>query len=41
MVAKELEARGATVVAREVIEEKSPDVSVGHRIGRLVVEWQA
>jgi hypothetical protein len=41
MVAQELEARGATVVAREVIEDKSPDVSVGHRIGRLVVEWQA
>jgi hypothetical protein len=41
MVAQELEARGATVVARKVIEDKSPDVSVGHRIGRLVVEWQA
>ena len=40
-VAEELEARGATVVARKVIEDKSPDASVGHRIGRLVVEWQA
>jgi hypothetical protein len=41
MVAEELRARGATVVGREVIEDKSPDATVGHRIGRLVVEWQA
>jgi hypothetical protein len=41
LVATELEARGATVVAREVTQEESPDVTVGHRIGRLVVEWQA
>ena len=41
LVAQELEARGATVVARDVIEDRSPDVGVGHRIGRLVVEWQA
>ena len=31
---------GATVVSRTVTEHESPDVTTGHRIGRLVVEWQ-
>ena len=32
--------RGATVVSRTVTEHESPDVTTGHRTGRLVVEWQ-
>jgi SAM-dependent methyltransferase len=37
---EELEARGGTVVWRGTRTEKSPGTSTGHRIGRLVVEWQ-
>ena len=44
LVVKELQARGATVVHREVATddsaEQSPEVTTGHRTGRLVVEWQ-
>lgn len=36
VVVRELQARGATVLAREV----SPDNDKKHRTGRLVVEWQ-
>jgi hypothetical protein len=39
-VVDELEARGATVVSRTVTKHESPDVTTGHRTGRLVVEWQ-
>ena len=39
-VVDELEARGATVVSRTMTRQDSPDVSTGHRTGRLVVEWQ-
>jgi hypothetical protein len=40
LVIEELEARGATVVSHRSRREKSPDTQLGHRIGRLVVEWQ-
>jgi hypothetical protein len=44
LVVKELKDRGATVVHREVVTgdstEQSPEVTTGHRTGRLVVEWQ-
>jgi SAM-dependent methyltransferase len=42
-VADELRARGARVVAREKHVVESPDAEngTGHRIGRLVVEWQS
>jgi SAM-dependent methyltransferase len=44
LVVKELQARRATVVHREVAgddsAEQSPGVTAGHRTGRLVVEWQ-
>jgi hypothetical protein len=40
VVVRELKERGATVVAREVVDVESPGVPAGHRIGRLVVEWQ-
>jgi SAM-dependent methyltransferase len=36
----ELEGRGATIVSRRSSREQSPGSTVGHRIGRLVVEWQ-
>jgi hypothetical protein len=36
----ELRARGATVVSRTVTRDQSPGVTTGHRIGRMVVEWQ-
>jgi len=39
-VVAELEERGATVLSREVVREQSPDATVGHRTGRLVVAWQ-
>ena len=48
-VVDELEARGAVVVHRHRLrprrhlqkpKQESPDASPGHRIGRLVVEWQ-
>lgn len=39
-VVEELEGRGATIVLRRSRREQSPDSTVGHRIGRLVVEWQ-
>jgi hypothetical protein len=39
-VVDELEARGATVVSRGTTRQESPDVTTGHRTGRLVVEWQ-
>jgi hypothetical protein len=43
-VVKELKDRGTTVVHREVVTgdstEQSPEVTTGHRTGRLVVEWQ-
>ncbi len=38
-VVAELEARGATVLHRRHAHESGPDATVGHRIGRLVVEW--
>jgi SAM-dependent methyltransferase len=37
---EELEGRGATIVLRRSRREQSPGGTVGHRIGRLVVEWQ-
>jgi len=39
-VVEELEGRGATIVLRRSRREQSPESTVGHRIGRLVVEWQ-
>jgi len=39
-VVAELEARGATVVSRRQRRVSSPGSRAGHRIGRLVVEWQ-
>jgi SAM-dependent methyltransferase len=39
-VVAELESRGATVVTRRSRRVQSPGTTVGHRIGRLVVEWQ-
>ena len=39
-VVDELEARGATVVSRTMNRQDGPDVTTGHRSGRLVVEWQ-
>jgi hypothetical protein len=39
-VVDEIEARGGTVVRRGTRRELSPGTSTGHRIGRLVVEWQ-
>ncbi|HVH93717.1 MAG TPA: hypothetical protein VM688_02235, partial [Nocardioidaceae bacterium] len=39
-VVEELEGRGATIVLRRSRREQSPNSTVGHRIGRLVVEWQ-
>jgi SAM-dependent methyltransferase len=39
-VVEELQDRGATVVSRAVTEHEGPDVTTGHRTGRLVVEWQ-
>ena len=39
-VVDELQDRGATVVSRTVTEHEGPDVTTGHRTGRLVVEWQ-
>ncbi|MFL6135752.1 MAG: class I SAM-dependent methyltransferase [Nocardioidaceae bacterium] len=39
-VVEELESRGATVVSRSSARHKRPGSTVGHRIGRLVVEWQ-
>ena len=39
-VADALRARGATVVSYKQMRESSPGTSAGHRIGRLVVEWQ-
>jgi hypothetical protein len=39
-VVDELTARGATIVSRTVNQHDSPDVTSGHRTGRLVVEWQ-
>jgi hypothetical protein len=38
-VVRELQARGATVVSRDVTAE-GPDNDKQHRTGRLVVEWQ-
>jgi hypothetical protein len=47
LVVSELEARGATVLSREVVQEKSDPPPGGaegtaraRRVGRLVVEWQ-
>jgi SAM-dependent methyltransferase len=42
-VASELRERGARIVAREKHVVESPDAAsgTGHRIGRLVVEWQS
>ncbi len=40
LVVGELESRGATVTSRKVRRVDSPGATVGHRIGRLVVEWQ-
>ena len=39
-VVRELESRGATIVSRKVRKADSPGAGKGHRIGRLVVEWQ-
>jgi hypothetical protein len=39
-VVAELEERGATVLARRRTRGNGPDALSGHRIGRLVVEWQ-
>ena len=39
-VVAELEARGAHVVARRQAWVSSPGRRAGHRIGRLVVQWQ-
>jgi hypothetical protein len=39
-VVDELEARGATIVSRTMTKHESPDVTTGHRTGRLVAEWQ-
>jgi hypothetical protein len=42
-VATELRARGATIVSREQHTVQSPDLpdtGSGHRIGRLVAQWQ-
>jgi hypothetical protein len=39
-VVEELEASGATVLARRRTRDNGPDAPSGHRIGRLVVEWQ-
>jgi SAM-dependent methyltransferase len=39
-VVAELEERGATVLARRRTRDNGPDALSGHRIGRLVVEWQ-
>jgi SAM-dependent methyltransferase len=41
-VAEELQERGGRIVAREkhVVESPAADGGTGHRIGRLVVEWQ-
>jgi hypothetical protein len=35
-----LEARGGRVVSRKQAHVKGPGARTGHRIGRLVVEWQ-
>ena len=40
LVVEELEARGATIVSRSTTRQESPDVTTGHRTGRLVVAWQ-
>ena len=41
LVVRELEARGATVLARRVVQpEQMSEVAEGHRIGRVVVEWR-
>lgn len=40
LVVNELRARGATIVSRAVTRDQSPGVTTGHRIGRMVVEWQ-
>jgi hypothetical protein len=40
LVEAELAERGATVVAKRLRRVKSPDVRTGHRICRMVVEWQ-
>ncbi len=39
-VVAELQDRGATVLSRRHAHESGPDATVGHRIGRLVVEWR-
>ncbi len=39
-VVRELQARGATVVSRDVVRAEGPDNDKKHRTGRLVVEWQ-
>jgi SAM-dependent methyltransferase len=38
-VARDLQDRGATIVSRRQVHEPGPGTR-GHRIGRLVVEWQ-
>ncbi|MGN6129856.1 MAG: hypothetical protein ACTHOK_05895, partial [Nocardioidaceae bacterium] len=40
LVAGELEARGATVVSRRVKRVRTPETPRGHKICRMVVEWQ-
>lgn len=40
LVVDELEARGATIVSRTMTRQESPDVTTGHRTGRLVVAWK-
>ena len=40
LVEAELAERGATVVSKKMRRVNSPDVRTGHRICRMVVEWQ-
>ena len=39
-VVEDLESHGATVVAKRHAQQSGPGDASGHRIGRLVVEWQ-